>query len=190
MFATIAVWDTILLAKIATLHSEAATLFFLTITYMGKWYIAGILVIAMTLLFVYWKQWFLILPFWFVTGGATIVTTLLKDFVERPRPESALFVESLYSMPSFHATIAVALYGFIAWYIYRSERRYGTKVDVPLLIILIILIAFSRLYLGVHYPSDVLVGTFVGSVFLFLGISSVKILLKENKPRERSFRLD
>lgn len=189
-FATIAAWDVALLARIATLHSEAATLFFLVFTYIGEWYVVAMIGVVMTLLLVYYRQWFLIFPFWFVVGGSTIATVFIKHIVDRARPLGSLIAETGGSMPSFHATIAVALYGFIVWYLWRSERRYGTKADVPLLIILIFFVAFSRLYLGVHYPSDVLAGMFIGAVFLFLGVSIVKILLKENKPREQSFRLD
>ncbi len=190
MFAlsTIAVWDVALLAKIATLHSESATLFFLALTYLGEWYVVALLIVVCTVVFVLYRQWFLILPFWFATLGSAAATMLLKHLIDRARPIGALIAETGGSMPSGHATIAVALYGFVAWYLWRSERKYGTKADVPLLIVLIFLIAFSRLYLGVHYPTDVLAGMFVGGVFLFLSVSIVKILFKDDAPRESSFK--
>ena len=185
---TIAAWDVALLAKIATLHSESATLFFLAITYLGEWYVVVSVFVLSTLAFLYYKQWFLILPFWFATGGAMATTFLLKHFIDRARPLDALIAETGSSMPSGHATIAVALYGFLTWYLSRSERS-GKKPDVPILVILIFLISFSRLYLGVHYPSDVLMGMFVGGTFLFIAISIVKMLLHKNETRQRSFHL-
>ncbi len=188
-FTTISAWDVSLLARIATWHTEAGKLFFLAMTYLGEWYVAGALILFLTLAFLWYRQYFLILPLWFCTGGAMVVTMLLKHFIDRARPIGGLIVETGGSMPSGHATIAVALYGFIAWYLYRSERQYGTKLDVPLLIILILLISFSRLYLGVHYPSDVLAGMFVGTIFLFISTSLVNIFLNRNESLKQSFNL-
>jgi len=157
------------------------------ITYLGEWWLVPPVVLVLSLLFWHYRQSFLILPLWFATGGAMIVTHILKTLVERPRPELGLLVEHTPSFPSGHATIAISLYGFIAWYIWRCERRRGTRADVPLLVVLIALIGLSRLYLGVHYLTDVLGGFFIGGVFLFVAIAIVKLLLRDNDTRAHSF---
>lgn len=189
MFEIISSYDTLVLAKIVAVRSDGATIFFNAMTWLGEWYVAAVIILVMTLVFLYYKQFFLVLPFWFATGGATTVTTLLKNFIERPRPELGLFTESLYSMPSFHATIAIALYGFLAWYLYRSEKKRWLHFDVWILWALVLLISFSRLYLGVHWPSDVLVGLFIGGVFLFIAVSFANIMARGKETKFQNFSL-
>ncbi|PIR47052.1 MAG: hypothetical protein COV07_00975 [Candidatus Vogelbacteria bacterium CG10_big_fil_rev_8_21_14_0_10_45_14] len=181
-------WDGVAVEWIATLHTDALEVFFRAITYLGEWYIAAGIVFVITLLFLHFKEHKLILPFWFATGGSVMATHIIKEIVLRPRPLLALLEESSRSFPSGHATIAVALFGFVAWYLYRSESRRAYKVDVWFMITLILLIAFSRFYLRVHYPSDIVVGLAIGGLFLWIAIKIAGIILGECE-KSRSFRL-
>ena len=106
-------------------------------------------------------------------GGAGAVIYGLKEIVARARPDVIYNVveETTSSFPSWHAGLAVALYGYciyLLWPFVRTHR--WARTAIGLLYVLILAIAFSRLYLGVHYVSDVLVGAFIGGVFLALGI--------------------
>jgi membrane-associated phospholipid phosphatase len=87
-------------------------------------------------------------------GGAAAMNTLLKLLLKRPRPNlfPPLTVESSFSFPSGHVTASVAVFGFLAVLLWR-ERRFGWAIFSALWIPLVI---FSRIYLGVHYPSDTL----------------------------------
>ena len=99
---------------------------------------------------------------------------LLKNWFERSRPAGeALTVAGGYSFPSGHAMLAMAFYGFLASLLIHSGSRWG-RIGAGLLYILIILIAFSRIYLNVHYLSDVLAGLLFGSICLIVSLKAMK----------------
>lgn len=104
--------------------------------------------------------------------GAGAAALFLKEVVHRARPEAAYqaYIETGFSFPSGHATLAAALYGFLIYLVLRmmpaGNRR---SVAIVLLGLLIGLIAFSRLYLGVHYLSDVIAGLLIGGIFAWIG---------------------
>lgn len=92
--------------------------------------------------------------------GSAILGTALKSFYERTRPElfETGYEAPFYSFPSGHAITAVSLYGIIT--LLTAQRLEGWRrwVVATAGAALVLLIGFSRLYLGVHYPSDVLAG--------------------------------
>jgi undecaprenyl-diphosphatase len=145
--------------------------FFLTVSFFGNWmFIVPVILIIFLALFIKKKQDY-ILPFIFTVAGAEIVTFFAKIIFHRPRPAAAMIFESDYSFPSGHATVAVTFYGYLAYILVNSvNKRYKYPIIITT-IFLAALIGYSRLYLHVHYPSDVLGGYFVGAVFLIMGIS-------------------
>ncbi len=100
------------------------------------------------------------------TGGSFIFNTVLKAIFERPRPAvfPPLAVETTFSFPSGHAMIAVAFYGLLAVFLWQW-RQQGIAVFSAGWVFVI---AFSRIYLGVHYPSDVLGALAVGLFWLIV----------------------
>jgi undecaprenyl-diphosphatase len=88
---------------------------------------------------------------------------------ERPFFEDPLATASSFSFPSGHALVSLAVYGSIALVIARhtSDRRIATAV-VALALVWILAIGFSRLYLGVHFLSDVVAGYAAGAAWLAL----------------------
>jgi membrane-associated phospholipid phosphatase len=107
-----------------------------------------------------------------VLVGAQLLNLLLKLAFHRPRPEVAFVHLDTYSFPSGHAMMSAALYGtlaYLAWRHMRSRRRQsllllGTSA-------LVALICFSRLYLGMHYLSDVLAGAAGGVFWLAVSVA-------------------
>jgi len=136
-------------------------------------------VVATALLFAcflwLYKKRNLILPFWTTLAGTEITVELLKLAVHRARPIGAEFLETSYSFPSGHSAIAVALYGFIAFLLWkRTKNRLGRGLILTTTLLIILLIGFSRIYLGVHFPTDVLGGYLVGATWLWVAIRSVR----------------
>lgn len=143
--------------------------------------IAGLTLIAIIIL-VYLKKW----P---STGGliasvlgSTIITFVLKELVARIRPTGSIpaYIETGFSFPSGHATRAVAFFVFLLWLIWDYLSPIWRKVATGIVAVLTLAIGFSRLYLGVHYPSDVIAGYLVGAVFVIVGIKVANKLSRLN----------
>jgi undecaprenyl-diphosphatase len=101
--------------------------------------------------------------------------------VQRPRPEEYRIInESGYSFPSGHSMVSMAFYGLlIYWIIKHVENKYYKYILVTLLGMLIILIGTSRIYLGVHYTSDVIAGFLIAFSYLIIFISIIESLNKK-----------
>ncbi|MEH2375430.1 phosphatase PAP2 family protein [Nostoc sp.] len=108
--------------------------------------------------------------------GALILNTGLKLCFSKPRPElwHQLISEKSFSFPSGHALGSMVLYGFIA---YELATHYPdlAKVIYSLTVILIAAIGISRLYLGVHWPTDIIAGYGVGFLWLMICITMLKL---------------
>ena len=105
----------------------------------------------------------------------TILNQLLKRILQRPRPtEYRIIEESGYSFPSGLSMISMAFYGYLIYLIYKYVENKNVKwILISLLSILICLIGISRIYLGVHYTSDVLGGFLISISYLVIYISAV-----------------
>lgn len=106
--------------------------------------------------------------------GTDASVYFIKIFINRARPgaDIAYYIEHSKSFPSGHSAIAIAMYGFATYYFFSHLKSRNNKILVLILgITLITLIGFSRLYLGVHYLSDVLGGFLMGALWLVVGIT-------------------
>ena len=108
----------------------------------------------------------------FALFGSGAMNLCLKFCFSRQRPLKYMLIdESGYSFPSGHAMVSMAFYGFLIYICYKMiKRKWLKNLMISLLSILIALIAFSRLYFGVHYPTDVLAGLTFGYIFLYVYI--------------------
>ncbi|MBH8614403.1 phosphatase PAP2 family protein [Pseudomonas mohnii] len=134
-------------------------------------------VVAVTivvLLWLMWKRAWRTATYWLVAiAGASALNTVIKAALHRARPDELLYSGwGAFSFPSGHSTVNVVLYGFLAFLIAREIRPAWRLVVALGAATLIFLIAFSRLYLGAHWFSDVLGGLAFGSAWLaLLGLS-------------------
>lgn len=104
----------------------------------------------------------------------TIFQYILKAIFQRSRPIGInLIEESSYSFPSGHSLTAMAFYGFIIYLIYKSNLKYK-KLYIIGLSVLILLIGLSRVYLGVHFVTDILGGFTFSLFYLIIFINIVK----------------
>jgi len=118
-------------------------------------------------------------------GGAEGLTELLKATYQRVRPPLPwLGTANGYSFPSGHALITMTLYGFIAYLIIRNRRLINCSLPLAgLFIILALGVGISRVYLGVHFPSDVIAGWAVSAAWLGTCIEGREILSKTTEVR-------
>lgn len=111
---------------------------------------------------------------------------LLKHIVQRPRPtEYRLINESGYSFPSGHSMVSAAFYGLFIYLIFKNvKNKYIKWGSITFLSILIISIGVSRIYLGVHYTSDVLAGFLISISYLVIYTSIINDYLDEDKKED------
>ncbi|WP_295620666.1 phosphatase PAP2 family protein [uncultured Methanobrevibacter sp.] len=105
-----------------------------------------------------------------------IITDIIKIIVQRPRPEILRLVhETSYSFPSGHTGASVTLSGALIFLILKSNLNRNIKIILTIpLAILPILIAISRVYLGVHYSSDVIGAAMIATILLLIEISIIE----------------
>lgn len=106
----------------------------------------------------------------------TILNQILKFILRRPRPtEFRIINETGYSFPSGHSMISMAFYGFLIYLIYKNiKNKYLKTTLIIILSLLIIAIGISRIYLGVHYVSDVIGGFLISISYLIVYIKLIK----------------
>ena len=123
-----------------------------------------------------------------------ILNIILKNIVQRPRPtEYRLIDETGYSFPSGHSMISMAFYGFLIYLIYKYIHNKKLKISlISVISILILLIGTSRIYLGVHYTSDVIAGFTISISYLIIYTSIInKFVFREEKVQgEKSSTID
>ncbi len=149
---------------------------FLWITALGSGPALG--AVAMTATAFLWAggRATLIIPLWTAFIGAQITTWAGKFAIDRHRPE---FIEGVSAMspsfPSGHATGAMAVYGFLAYAIARDVTGWRPRFEVAFWSgVLIVLIGFSRMYLSVHYMTDVVAGFLVGGFWLLVSFAAAE----------------
>lgn len=99
--------------------------------------------------------------------GNVLINQGIKALIRRERPINSLIYVGGFSFPSGHAMVSMAFYGMLIYVFYKLVKN--NKLKYLLMVfcaVLILLIGFSRIYLGVHYFSDVLVGFFVSLLYL------------------------
>lgn len=113
---------------------------------------------------------------WVNLGISALLNQILKYIIQRPRPtEYRIIDQSGYSFPSGHSMVSAAFYGFLIYLIYKNVKNTYIKWGlVSLLSLLIILIGTSRIYLGVHYTSDVLAGFLISISYLIIFTHLIK----------------
>ena len=117
-------------------------------------------------------------------GIVTILNQIIKFIMQRPRPtEFRIIEETGYSFPSGHSMVSLAFYGYLVYLIYKYiNNKHLKRTLIIILSILICVIGVSRIYLGVHYTSDVLGGFLISLAYLIIYIELVnKFVLEKNK---------
>ena len=120
---------------------------------------------------------------WLNLGISVLLNQALKFIIQRPRPtEFRIINESGYSFPSGHSMVSAAFYGFLIYLIYKNVKNKYLKWSLITLLSLVILtIGISRIYLGVHYTSDVIAGFLISISYIIIFIHFAKDFMKNEQ---------
>lgn len=164
-------FDRVIIGFLEYTQSPFLDTLMVVITEMGSvWFVGGFTLLAVAFLWLHlkdnWGAIFLVIG----VGGGGILTLLLKYLYERNRPSIDPAIDAVgFSFPSGHSVGALIFYGFIIFFIIRSGRnsilKWSSSIGIGLLIVLI---GISRIYLGAHFPSDVIAGYIAGIIWLVL----------------------
>jgi len=122
------------------------------------------------------KKYAILFPSALIAGG--ILTYFLKMFFNVSRPLDTLIAPFGQSFPSYHSVIATIFFGMLI-YIFNDYLKKPWRVILNIFcVVMVILISFSRLYLGVHWLSDVLGGILLGILVIYVSVKIFKIVLK------------
>lgn len=148
-----------------TFASEQVTSVMIAITFLGS--TMGVVIICMICLVTHIKKGL------FISFNIAIIALLnqvIKFIVARERPIVIHLVkETSYSFPSAHAMVSMALFGMIAYFLWKQH-----KVIAALILIIPIIIGITRIYLGVHFTSDVIAGFLFSITYLCTVIPILK----------------
>ncbi len=150
--------------------------FFLWITALGMFPIVLIVLIGVSAIFLLWRKKQYVFALWITVLGSQLFVFIGKLLVHRLRPGGLMPVynEPSFSFPSGHAAVAIALYGFITYILLRHTHSFKRKTTILFgSTVIILLLGFSRLYLGVHFLSDVIGGYLSATLWLIAGITFV-----------------
>ena len=181
--------DTYILQTLFALREPHAVQVFIWISQFGEWYVTGGLAVVLALWLGMRERFALAQGVILAVATSAIGAVVIKTIVARPRPPMSFwaYTETGFSFPSAHAAMSLAFYGFLVWMICRSGMsrlaRYATGAVLSLLILAI---GFSRLYLGVHYFSDVIGGYAVGAFCLWLSIWATRTLQMRSAKRSEA----
>jgi membrane-associated phospholipid phosphatase len=170
--------DTSILHALYALRDPALTQVFIYISELGSVLMIGSIALSAGLFLIVREKisYFLGLSVAVASTGAIVY--LVKELIDRARPDVLYqaYLETSPAFPSGHAAFSLALYGFIAYLAWKHLPRPYAVASVALTLLLVGLIGFSRLYLGLHYFSDVVAGYAIAAAFLTLGITIVRKL--------------
>ena len=169
--------DTLVHSYILGIRNKNLTSILLTITNISSAY-ALIVLSILLLIIIKEKKIPLLISLNLICSYA--LNAFAKVIFTRPRPIGInLIEESGFSYPSGHSMISMAYYGFIAYLIYKRQKNKLIKtIIIVALLLTILLVGFSRIYLGVHYLSDVIGGFLLSTVYLIIYIKNINL---ENK---------
>jgi membrane-associated phospholipid phosphatase len=152
----------------------------LVVTVLGSLVFTAPVTVGVALLLALHRRWHKLAVLAMAVPGGMLLNVLLKVIFQRHRPvlEGPILSLSSFSFPSGHATVSVLLYGFLTVLLVTGViRSWRWRVLAVLAtVFLVAVVDFSRMYLGVHYLSDVLAGNTVGVAWLAICVTGMGTL--------------
>lgn len=176
---SIKLFDSSIYNFLINLRSKPMDTFMKTITKFGN--TMSVIIILAILVFILKKDDGYLL----VINTVCVVSSnqILKHIIRRARPDHLRLVkEKGFSFPSGHSMVSIALYGILIYIVNKNIKNKTLKIIlISLLSLLILFIGLSRIYVGVHYPSDVLSGYILATVITILVIDYYNTHFRGNK---------
>lgn len=171
---SIAHFDASIIGFVQGLETPWLTMMMKIFTWIGSGYVvAPIALIGFIVLYfvLHYRQQALLLVT--VVAGSVIFNSLLKHYFKRERPEIHRILDANgFSFPSGHSMMAFALYAIIAFIAWRNVQTWISRIVLLLFTaFMILIIGISRVYLGVHYPSDIVGGFLVSALWVTIATS-------------------
>lgn len=161
--------DTNILLVISKIRTEFLTEAMLFLSYIGTWHVHIWIVGVICFYFLVKKRYSIIVLLIFNLYGSRFFNQFLKMMIMRERPSIRMIDVTEYSFPSGHAMNNFSLFGFLLFLVLVSRMKKTIKVVTSIFLALLILsISFSRLYLAVHYPTDILAGWCGGGLVVWM----------------------
>lgn len=172
-------YDTSIIDYITAWRNPGLTRYFIFVTNLGD--ALGYLIvfsICIILFYLIFKNWKYVGQITLVMILALSSNLLLKRLINRSRPDAEFLVEvETLSYPSGHAMMAMAFYGFLIYLFYQFKIHKAWKIfSISLFVLLILSIGISRIYLGVHYPSDIAGGYLAGLIWVVFCITIFNLI--------------
>ncbi len=168
---------------IPNIRTSHLTNFFSFITFLVNAQTLIVLTFLVLIVFFIRKQTFAAILFGLALFLEQLLALVVKYLVGRVRPEQtlSLLAEPGFSFPSGHALSATVLFGIVAYYLFKTFSSHISRLLIILgYVITVFLVAASRVYLGVHYPTDVLASILLGTTLFGLFITFSEIQLKHH----------
>lgn len=175
------IWDQKFNHAILSYQGSVLTTVFSMITLLGDKRLLGILLIALSVWF--WIQREKCLAAYMIGLGVFAAGSIyfIKIMVNVARPDSLFYDDLLPAFPSGHTALSISVLGFLSYLISTQSKPQNNKVSQGILILMIALIICSRLYLGVHWFTDVVGGILLGLICLIIAILVYKYFRQDQK---------
>ncbi|UFU01219.1 phosphatase PAP2 family protein [Radiobacillus kanasensis] len=184
-------FDSFIIEALKIMETDALDLVMLFITELGSvWFLTICSILVILILWLRSKDGWGIAAFFLAIAGGGTITRVLKQHYDRGRPSINPEIDAVgFSFPSGHSMGSLIFYGFMIYLLLKSRNPKSIKwALISISSTLIFLIGFSRVYLGAHYPSDVLAGYLAGTAWLMLCILALEWIEWRTHYHIRPFR--
>jgi undecaprenyl-diphosphatase len=160
-------WDNTVSHYFYSWRSPFLTNLMVFFSYLGQELLYVFLLVLLLILFTL-KKWRDIVILVTIASSGAVVNIVIKELISRDRPTiDPLFQEIFHSFPSFHAMNSFIFYSICVYFVYKYTRnRIYTLFSFLVGLIFVVCVGISRIYLGVHYPTDIIAGYLVGLVWV------------------------
>lgn len=183
-------FDSVIRSGILNLRSDLLTPIVKAVTGLGN---SETIIILCVILILWRRTRFEIgLPVSCTALFTVAVQTFFKNLIERPRPpvESFLIPQGGFSFPSGHSCSSLVFYGFLVYLLIHKTVDKSVNKFIILLLLLPLMIGISRIYLGVHYPTDVLAGWCLGLCILTIAVPVLEAIKEKKNERMQRYGND